>query len=287
MAGGSPRPLDVRVDARDSEHTDVFFVAAVLVSSIYNKISWEEGKLDDPALFGYQNAPSEHRLRADHARSPSRDPTRPLVRSLQYSPKVGRIAHAPDYTKDVTVVLREVFCSLTTRDVSLVRLLADAGRLGTGSPTWVPDFNTTAGCADARHLDGTHPKSATRGSNPLATFPNDDGRTLVVQGTVIDTVAYCAKEMKEPPPPSGGNGGNGEDLLSHNLNTFLEWLSIAWSRAIVLGTLGDAVYNIIGGGGRRRPGGRDPRAEFSLFYQLIGQASNSWEIGRSRDPRGG
>ena len=57
------------------------------------------------------------------------------------------------------------------------------------------------------------------------------------------------------------------------MNTFLEWLSIAWSRAIVLGTLGDAVYNIIGGGGRRRPGGRDPRAEFGLFYRLIGQAT--------------
>lgn len=145
-----------------------------------------------PFWVSIKNAPSEHRLRADHARSPSHDPTRPLVRSLRYSPKVGRITYAPDYTKDVTVVLRELFCSLTTWDVSLARLLADAGRLGTGSPTWVPDFNTTGGWVDARYLNGTHPKSATRGSYPLAAFPNDDDRTLVVQGTVIDTVAGTA-----------------------------------------------------------------------------------------------
>ena len=87
----------------------------------------------------------------------------------------------------------------------------------------------------------------------------DDGRTLVVQSTVIDTVAYCAEEMKEPLDDDDAS-------LSHNLTVFMGWLAMALRDAILPEgpeTLADAVYYLLG----------SPDADLKLLYQLIGRVT--------------
>ena len=233
-------------------------IPATILLSVVGKVILDSMSGEDPVIRGIKTRqPSFDFVLAMRERQATipQDRSFALYGILQ---KLGVSLSQPDYTNDKTVVFRELFCSLVAWDVSLVRLLADAGRLGADTPTWVPGFNSTGAWVDGSYLNGTNPESATRGSTPAAAFP-DDGRTLVVQGTVIDTVAYHTKEMKEPLDDK-------DACLSHNLTVFIGWLAMA-RRDVILpegfGTLADAVYYVLG----------SPGADFKRLYQLIGRVT--------------